>query len=330
MNRPNRRRAFTLVELLVVIAIIGVLVAILLPAIQAAREAARRTTCINNLKQMGLAILNYNSARREFPTGGTEPWHDEGGANAIYGKGYGWMVQILPYVEEQNLQNISKGYGAGDRQRDYVVRGTPVPMYFCPSRRPPTIVMTNCQQTVNGVRYGCALNDYAGAAPGHKDAKGTWLIGSQNITSQYWGGVTHGAPPANRKFYGVMVRTISSAPTRIKDITDGTSKTMMVGEKSVEILKYTTGAWHDDIGWTDGWDPDIMRFNGLEAIPDEIEDGKPYGDVGFRFGSAHSAAMNCVFADGSTRPIAYDIPVLVLNYLGHRSDGVTIPAEYQQ
>jgi prepilin-type N-terminal cleavage/methylation domain-containing protein len=107
--------AFTLIELLVVIAIIGVLVAILLPAIQAAREAARRTQCVNNLRQMGLAFANYHDARREFPTGGTEPWHDEGNAQSIHGKGYGWMVQILPYVEDTALQNVSKGYGAGGR-----------------------------------------------------------------------------------------------------------------------------------------------------------------------------------------------------------------------
>jgi len=328
MNRANCRKAFTLVELLVVIAIIGVLVAILLPAIQAAREAARRTQCINNLKQMGLAILNYNSARKEFPTGGTEPWHDEGGANAIHGKGYGWMVQILPYVEEQNLQNISKGFGAGDRHRDYVVRGTPVPLYFCPSRRPPTIVMTNCAQKVANVTYGCALNDYAGAAPAHKNAAGVWQI--NDITGQYWGGITHGSPPAGRRFYGVMVRTISNAPARIKDITDGTSKTMVVSEKAVERSKYTTGAWHDDIGWTDGWDPDIMRFNGLEPTADIITDGQPLGDIGFRFGASHTAAMNAVFADGSCRAITYDIPREVLNFLGHRSDGITIPADFQQ
>src|SRR5688572_15153133 len=95
--RFKRRSAFTLVELLVVIAIIGVLVAILLPAIQAAREAARRTQCINNLKQIGLAILNYNSTKREFPTGGNEPWHDQGLDSQRWSKGYGWMVQVLPY-----------------------------------------------------------------------------------------------------------------------------------------------------------------------------------------------------------------------------------------
>jgi prepilin-type N-terminal cleavage/methylation domain-containing protein len=114
----NRKLGFTLVELLVVIAIIGILVALLLPAIQAAREAARRTQCVNKLRQMGVALLNHESTKGEFPTGGTEPWHNEGDETVIYGKGYGWMVQILPYVENAALRDISKGYGAGDKQRD--------------------------------------------------------------------------------------------------------------------------------------------------------------------------------------------------------------------
>ena len=108
----NPRSAFTLVELLVVIAIIAMLVTLLLPAVQSAREAARRTQCINGLKQMGLACLNYESAQGEFPTGGTEPWHNEGDENSNFAKGYGWMVQILPFAEDSALRDISKAADA--------------------------------------------------------------------------------------------------------------------------------------------------------------------------------------------------------------------------
>jgi prepilin-type N-terminal cleavage/methylation domain-containing protein len=321
MNRPHRRQAFTLVELLVVIAIIGVLVAILLPAIQAAREAARRTQCINNLKQIGLAVLNHVSARKEFPTGGTDPWHDEG-AVFKFGKGYGWMVQILPYVEEENLRNISKGYGAGDKARDLIVRGTPVPLYFCPSRRSPLAYKRAASN--EDCSKGCALNDYAGATPAHKNAQGVWQI--NDVSTQYWQGVTHGdvANLARAKYYGVIVRT-GTTPGRIKDITDGTSKTLMVGGKSVERSKYETGAWHDDIGWTDGWDPDIMRFAGLQITVDQVVDGQPLGDIGFRMGSAHTSAMNSVFADGSVHPITYEVDRNVFNFMAHRADGQQYP-----
>jgi prepilin-type N-terminal cleavage/methylation domain-containing protein len=159
-NRFSRPlHGFTLVELLVVIAIIGVLIALLLPAVQAAREAARRTQCLNNLKQMGLALQNHNSALGEYPTGGSEPWHDQGAADSRFGKGYGWMVQILPYVENETLRSISKGYGAGDRARDLQVRKTPVAMYFCPSRR--TGLVRIAPASAEDCSKGCALNDYA-------------------------------------------------------------------------------------------------------------------------------------------------------------------------
>jgi prepilin-type N-terminal cleavage/methylation domain-containing protein len=317
----KRRSAFTLVELLVVIAIIGVLVAILLPAIQAAREAARRTQCINNLKQIGLAIANYHDARREFPTGGTEPWHDAGDANTLYGKGYGWMVQILPYVEDTALQNISKGYGAGDKAKDLIVRGTPLPLYFCPSRRQNILRVAGGGEDCS---KGCALNDYAGATPDN-DGVGT----SPNHEPWYWQGVTHGNVVGGKKYYGVIVRTVASPAARAKDIKDGHSKTMVVAEKRVFTNRYEIGDWHDDIGWTDGWDPDIMRYTGYLPGPDVRQGapGAPGSEIGYHFGAAHSAAMNAVFADGRVTQIAYEIDPITFNSMGDRRDGLTITVE---
>jgi prepilin-type N-terminal cleavage/methylation domain-containing protein len=332
MNRSlGRRSAFTLVELLVVIAIIGVLVALLLPAIQAAREAARRTQCINNLRQIGLAALNYNDARKEFPTGGTEPWHDEGQKTAIYGAGYGWMVEILPFVEDTALQDVSKGYGSGDQKRDQQVRGTPVPLYYCPSRGRQNHIRSGggCENNVNGTVYGCALNDYAGATPANDPTK-------LNAFEQwFWtagpGGpdIRHGHPPANRPFQGVFVRKLSTQPTRDKDIKDGHSKTMMAAEKRVYSNRYEVGDWHDDIGWTDGWDPDIMRYTGIAPDVDinSSTPGNPGGAIGYHFGSAHTSAMHGVFADGRVTSISYDINVVVFNSMGNRKDGMTITIE---
>jgi prepilin-type N-terminal cleavage/methylation domain-containing protein len=315
MSRSRKRRGFTLVELLVVIAIIGVLVAMLLPAIQAAREAARRTQCVNNLKQIGLAALNHNVARREFPTGGTDQWHV-----IFYGRGYGWMVQILPYVEEESLRNISKGYGAGDEELDLRVRKTPVPLYFCPSRRQN--IVRGIKPPESGCITGCALNDYAGATPSNN--------GSTDYERWFWGGIHHEGKDqigkVRKEFYGVIVRTLLARATRDRDIIDGHSKTMMVSEKRVFSNRYEVGDWHDDIGWTDGWDPDIMRFTAFQPGADvpQGSPGAPGHEMGYYFGSAHTTAVNAVFADGRVTQIAYEIDRLVFNSMGDRRDGKVV------
>lgn len=321
------RRAFTLVELLVVIAIIGVLVALLLPAVQAAREAARRNQCMNNLKQMGLALQNHNSALGEYPTGGSEPWHDQGAADSLFSKGYGWMVQILPYVENESLRAISKGYGAGDRARDLQVRRTPVPMYFCPSRR--TGIVRTAPASAEDCTKGCALNDYASATPSN-----ILNPASPNHEPWYWQGVTHGVVRKGNsityqgvkypvEFFGVITRTIMSDPCKDKDITDGLSNTIAVGEKRIYINRYEIGDWHDDVGWTDGWDPDIVRYTGYVPGPDMVEGGGAT-DPGYQFGSAHASGFNVVFADGHVQPISYDIDLVTFNALGDRRDGLTV------
>lgn len=318
-TRSCVRAAFTLVELLVVIAIIAMLVTLLLPAVQSAREAARRTQCINGLKQMGLAVLNYESARGEFPTGGTEPWHDAGDANSRYSKGYGWMVQILPFIEDGALQEVSRGYGEGDRHRDLQVRKTLVPMYFCPSRREPTVRVT--RGSAEDCSQGCALNDYAAATPANE-----FNPDRPSHDPWFWQGTAHGAVQPGSKYYGVITRTIASEPCTMGRITDGTSKTMVIGEKRLNVDRYTTGAWHDDIGWTDGWDPDIIRYTGYRPERDVISGSSgDSGNVGFQFGSAHGEGFFSVFADGHVPRIPYDIDPIVFNRIGDRRDGLPAP-----
>ena len=318
----KNRSAFTLVELLVVIAIIAMLVTLLLPAVQSAREAARRTQCINGLKQMGLASLNYESAQGEFPTGGTEPWHNEGDENSNYAKGYGWMVQILPFIEDAALREVSKNYGAGDEALDLQVRKTPIPMYFCPSRR------ENVVRTGGGCVLGCALNDYASATPHN-----SWDPTATNRTrgGHFWQGTSHGVLRENTmKYRGVITRTYGSEPCTMGKITDGASKTMMIAEKRLHINLYTQGAWHDDIGWTDGWDPDIVRFTGYTPGRDILQGqpNDPGGELGFYFGSAHQTGIFGVFADGHVPNISYGVDPTVFNAIGHRSDGLAVAIDF--
>ena len=158
-QRPEHR-GFTLVELLVVIAIIGVLVALLLPAIQAAREAARRTTCLNQVRQMGVAMQNHVSAMKVFPTGGSIPnpdiknyvsggWNNPGTANGANKQGLGAFYQILPFLEQNAVKNI---------KTPEQLRSSIVPLYNCPSRRAPL--------KAGGAELGGQLTDYATAQPG--------------------------------------------------------------------------------------------------------------------------------------------------------------------
>ena len=130
------RGAFTLVELLVVIAIIGILVSLLLPAVNSAREAARRTQCMNQVRQMGLAVINLENAVRVFPSGGVEPWpliEDYASGGKAFGpkkQGLSWAFQILPYLEENSVHNLDT---------TVEIESTPINLYFCPSRRGPTL-----------------------------------------------------------------------------------------------------------------------------------------------------------------------------------------------
>jgi prepilin-type N-terminal cleavage/methylation domain-containing protein len=282
----RRRSAFTLIELLVVIAIIAILIGLLLPAVQKVREAAARMQCTNNLKQIGLAIHGYHDAKGFFPTGGTTPWAGvwltNGVPNDPPNQGTGWLVQILPFIEQQSLYNAGSHAAIGQT--------VGVRTYYCPSRRAPIRLST-----------GWFSNDYAGATPG-----------------DFWGGSIWSVP--NTRFFGIIVRT-QTGLTTMASITDGTSNTLLVSEKRLDPQRYESADWHDDQGFTDGWDPDIMRSTLYPPAPDMNN-----AVSGYEFGSAHPSGVQGLLGDGSVRMIRYGISATVFDRLGHRADGQVIDA----
>jgi prepilin-type N-terminal cleavage/methylation domain-containing protein len=350
MGVNNRStRGFTLVELLVVIAIIGVLVAILLPAIQAAREAARRMKCANNLKQLGIGILQFQDTYKYFPLGGEagmtrdrDGHYVEGGVilpggadGRIPGGGIGgyrnvhasWMVSILPFIEEQPLFD--------EIPPDNVFAPIFQWLNAKPNGMPPVMQVLRCPS--DGYEREIPHSNYTGSM-GPTCISGGCGVALFSCESKYWeptsidqgSNTCPGYPycPQHGMFSRWGYRRV-----KLKQITDGTSNTIMIGEKRPSDEGHSAWVARDKtVGWWAGVNSGYAHGNSIVPInfpidPDEIDctpnpDRSPFNyNTSLGFGSFHPGGAQFVMADASVQFLQDSIDTLTLSFLAHKSDG---------
>jgi hypothetical protein len=275
---------------LVVIAIIGVLIALLLPAVQKVREAAARAQCMNNLKQFALAFHHHHDVYHYFPSGGWDWWSSPTYLNGTPAVGEfqhaGWGFQILPFIEAGNVW--TGGQATNDLDRARLAVGTTNALFFCPARRGPQTVVFTDAAYFGGTPTTVALCDYAAS---------------------------------NYEETGIVRFRY---PTRFADIGDGTSNTLLLGDRRMNLAHLGQLQNDDDTGYAAGFDNDVIRYTNQPPLPDY---SAPTGDGDLRFGSSHTGGFCTAFADGSVHFLAYSISLATFQNLGNENDGQVLGSD---
>ncbi len=306
------RRGFTLIELLVVIAIIGILIALLLPAVQKVREAANRIQCSNNLKQLALAMHNYAVNNRTLPEGCSAVHHGAGT----------WQVLLLPYIEQDALFQLYQGYGlpgdyAWDSQNVSNVTGKQIALCTCPS---DTVVVTGGKTWAGTSYHNYAVNF------GNTAVADSLSTGAMRVEAVY-NGIQDGGAPFR-----------CGDPQRLSDISDGASNTLMMAEvvqgQRVDLRGFTW--WGDAAGFETSLRPNDSNPD-VVTHPDYCDANPPNPPANcngtadgnwlvrvFAARSRHSGGVNVSFCDGSCRFIANGIDPLTWQHLGTSRGGDTL------
>ncbi|WP_417388542.1 DUF1559 domain-containing protein [Gimesia sp.] len=307
MQRHHVRvRGFTLIELLVVIAIIAILIALLLPAVQQAREAARRSTCKNNLKQLGLAIHNYHETHRVFPPGYCGDPNNSCSVVDSSNNGWGWGAFILPFIDQANLYDqlgvgqvkqavcsVPTGAQAAATVGSADLQKTPIPVFMCPTATDPTI-------NPGRVSGGHAKSNYAGVA-------GIDWTGVDSTTG----------------FKAIFVDGTKFV-TRLRDFIDGSSNTFAIGEKyrrdiDGTLTSQVAGEYYGAV-WV-GIAPDVRAANVVGQLAPTGSSYAVNGGSVNAFASQHAGGAHFLFIDGRVQFISENMDQDKLSAIATGNDG---------